>query len=359
MKLKLSDSALRMVLGLLLASGAFTGPADVSAQSAVDGSWNTNGGSWGSFSLTGNPWSFAQPLRPANVVPVLNQRATIGTITRASNAITTITVGNPGSGYTVPPTVIITGGNGVGARAYATINGAGEVTQIVVTSGGSGYTLTPTVTLTGEIAGFDIIDPGSGYSVPPRIAFSGGGAYTSVPTVTFVGGNGSGAAASATVSGGQVTGFNISNGGSGYGASPTITLTGGGGSGATASATVSGGVITSIQVISGGSGYSSSPAVGFVNNTATGTAVIVDGRLTEIEITNPGAGYTSAPRVDITGGGATGNGGSYVDAVIEDGSVTSVLVPGNTGNPPATFPLGGPAGRRRLQRLVPTAHWLH
>lgn len=352
MKLKLSDSARRTVLGLLLASGVFTGTADISAQSSVDGSWNTNGGSWGNFTLTGTPWSFAQPMRQANVVPVLNQRATAGTINRASNAITTITVGNPGSGYTSPPTVIITGGNGVGARAYATINGAGEVTQIVVTSGGSGYTATPTVTISGEIVGFDIIDPGSGYSVPPRIAFSGGGAYTSVPTVTFVGGNGTGAVATATVSGGQVTGFNISNGGSGYGAPPTISLTGGGGSGATASATVSGGVITSIQVVSGGSGYSSSPTVGFVNNTATGTAVIVDGRLTQIELTNPGAGYTSAPRVDISGGGATGNGGSYVDAVIEDGSVTSVLVPGNTGNPPATFPIGGASGAEAVATLA-------
>lgn len=352
MKLKLSDSARRILLGVLLASGVFTGTADVSAQSSVDGSWNTNGGSWGNFTLTGAPWSFAQPMRQANVVPLLNQRATAGTINRASNAITTITVGNPGSGYTSPPTVIITGGNGVGARAYATINGSGEVTQIVVTNGGSGYTATPTVTISGEIVGFDIIDPGSGYSVPPRIAFSGGGAYTSVPTVTFVGGNGSGAVATATVSGGQVTGFNISNGGSGYGAPPTISLTGGGGSGATASATVSGGVITSIQVVSGGSGYSSSPTVGFVNNTATGTAVIVDGRLTQIELTNPGAGYTSVPRVDISGGGATGNGGSYVDAVIEDGSVTSVLVPGNTGNPPATFPIGGASGAGAVATLA-------
>lgn len=352
MKLKLSDSARCTILGLLLASGVFTGTADVSAQSAVDGTWNTNGGSWGNFTLTGSPWSFAQPMRQANVALVLNQRATAGTINRSSNAITTITVGNPGSGYTSPPTVIITGGNGVGARAYATINGAGEVTQIVVTDGGSGYTATPTVTISGEIAGFDIIDPGSGYSLPPRIAFSGGGAYTSVPTVTFVGGNGSGAVATATVSGGQVTGFNISNGGSGYGAPPTISLSGGGGSGATASATVSGGVITSIQVVSGGSGYSSSPGVGFVNNTATGTAVIVDGRLTQIELTNPGTGYTSVPRVDISGGGATGNGGAYVDAVIQDGSVTSVLVPGNTGNPPSTFPLGGASGADAVATLA-------
>jgi uncharacterized delta-60 repeat protein len=353
MKLKLSDSARRTVLGLLLAAGVFTAVADVSAQSAVDGSWNANGGSWGNFTLTGAPWSFAQPMRAANVVPVLNQRATSGTVTRVSNAITTITVGNPGAGYTSPPSVIITGGNGVGARAYATINGSGEVTQIVVTSGGSGYTANPTVTITGEIASFDIIDPGSGYSLPPRIAFTGGGAYTSVPTVTFVGGNGSGAVATATVSGGQVTGFNISNGGSGYGAPPTVNLTGGGGSGATASATVSGGVITAIQVVSGGSGYSSSPAVSFANSNATGTAVIVDGRLTEVEITNPGAGYTTAPRVDVSGGGATGNGGSYLDAVIEDGSVTSVLVPGSTGNPPATFPLGGASGAEAVATLAP------
>ena len=55
-----------------------------------------------------------------------------------------------------------------------------------------------------------------------------GSGYTSAPTVSFSGGAGSGAAATAIISGGQVTGFTITNPGSGYTSVPTVTLTGGG-----------------------------------------------------------------------------------------------------------------------------------
>ena len=60
--------------------------------------------------------------------------------------ITVINVVLGGNGYTIAPTVTITGGGGSGATAAATVSG-GAVTGITVNSPGSGYTSTPTVTI--------------------------------------------------------------------------------------------------------------------------------------------------------------------------------------------------------------------
>lgn len=68
---------------------------------------------------------------------------------------------------------------------------------------------------------------------------NGGTGYTN-PTITFtnaVGDSGTGAAASAVVTGGVITGINMTNWGQGYGAAPTVNIVGGGGSGAAATAT--------------------------------------------------------------------------------------------------------------------------
>lgn len=75
------------------------------------------------------------------------------------------------------------------------------------------------------------------------------------PFVT-INGSGRGATATATLSGsGTLSGITVTNGGTGYDASTTVTLSGGSGSGATATATVSGGVVTGITLTNGGSGY--------------------------------------------------------------------------------------------------------
>jgi hypothetical protein len=52
-----------------------------------------------------------------------------------------------GSGYSTAPSVVITG-DGVGANAFAQINGSGEVANVTVDNAGSGYS-TATVTFTG------------------------------------------------------------------------------------------------------------------------------------------------------------------------------------------------------------------
>lgn len=61
---------------------------------------------------------------------------------------------------------------------------------------------------------------------------NGGSGYTSAPTVSFSGGGGTGAAGTAVISGGVVTGVTITNAGSGYASRPTIAFAGGGGSNA-------------------------------------------------------------------------------------------------------------------------------
>lgn len=82
----------------------------------------------------------------------------------------------------------------------------------------------PTVGTSGAIAALSLTAGGSG--------------YTTAPTVAFTGGGGTGAAATAIVSGGEVVGFNITNPGAGYTTAPTVALTGGAGTGATATAVV-------------------------------------------------------------------------------------------------------------------------
>jgi len=64
----------------------------------------------------------------------------------SSTGVSRISIQNPGFGYTLVPTVTISG-DGVGATAVATIDG-GEVTSIRITNRGSDYT-TATVTISG------------------------------------------------------------------------------------------------------------------------------------------------------------------------------------------------------------------
>jgi uncharacterized repeat protein (TIGR01451 family) len=74
-------------------------------------------------------------------------------------------------------------------------------------------------------------------SVASVSMISGGSGYTSSPTVTIAG-TGTGATASAVLSGGVISGIVVTNPGTGYTGTPTVSITGGGGTGATASVTL-------------------------------------------------------------------------------------------------------------------------
>ena len=64
----------------------------------------------------------------------------------STSILDSITVTNPGSGYSQAPAVIISGGGGSGATAESTISN-GRLDQIIVKDPGAGYSSTPTVSL--------------------------------------------------------------------------------------------------------------------------------------------------------------------------------------------------------------------
>ena len=154
-----------------------------------------------------------------------------------------IPVTAPGSNYTVPPAVVISGTNVSPATAVA-----------VLGSGGSA----------GTVISVTVTSPGSGYTAATA-AFS----------------SGSGASATVTVTSNQVAGFTNLVGGQNYVTAPAVTITGGSGSGATATCTVGGGVVTNITITNPGSGYTGTPTFTFtpVGSGATaGPSLIIRAR---------------------------------------------------------------------------------
>ena len=98
--------------------------------------------------------------------------------------------------------------------------------------------------------------------------------------VTTIHGPGAGATATATVSGGAITGVTVTNGGSGYTAAPTVQVFPAAGNtittNAVLSARVSNGVITSIVVDTAGAGYDDAPGIEF-DEESTRSYVVDDG----------------------------------------------------------------------------------
>ena len=84
------------------------------------------------------------------------------------------------------------------------------------------------------------------------------------------------------ISDGTIASINLIAAGSGYTTAPTITFTGGGGTGAAATAVITGGAVTSVMMTSGGTGYTGEPAVTFsgggtalaIPSQASGSAVL-------------------------------------------------------------------------------------
>lgn len=65
----------------------------------------------------------------------------------ANNIVGIITVTNPGSGYTSAPSITFVGVSTVSAAATAIVSTAGTISAIYVTNAGSGYTVAPTIVI--------------------------------------------------------------------------------------------------------------------------------------------------------------------------------------------------------------------
>ena len=100
---------------------------------------------------------------------------TVGNIiTDKGGGIISIDVDNPGTKYTEPPTVFITG-EGYGADAEALLDPQGFVTEIRVTDPGFGYKINVPTNAQKEciIDAFTMIRPGRGYTNTPTVYLNG------------------------------------------------------------------------------------------------------------------------------------------------------------------------------------------
>ncbi|MEM7144526.1 MAG: fibronectin type III domain-containing protein [Verrucomicrobiota bacterium] len=204
--------------------------------------------------------------------------APAGSATISGGSVAMVHVLAGGSGHQAPPSVILTGGGGSGAKAIASITD-GAVSSILVTDPGSGYTSAPIVsfgahsieiignangsayTYNGVIqsdglGGHQVVLTGTTTPAPPAPTPPDAQVTVHLPTTDLAQATGT-----ANISGGTVTSVTITAGGTGYVTAPIVTISGGGGINALATATVSGGSVTAINVTSPGAGFASAPTV--------------------------------------------------------------------------------------------------
>jgi hypothetical protein len=153
----------------------------------------------------------------------------------------TVSITSGGSGYTSAPTVTVSG-DGSGVLATANLATTGSVKFVTVNDPGTGYPASSTipVVFTGGggngATGSAVIDANG--SVDTILITNGGTAYATAPSVSITDPNGTGFTGTSTL-GYAVASITVTNTGSGFSAAPTITISGDG-SGATASALLSG-----------------------------------------------------------------------------------------------------------------------
>lgn len=207
---------------------------------------------------------------------------------------TTITITAGGSGFTFPPTLILSAppAGGFQASAVCTIS-AGAINAVTVVNQGAGYTLAPTVTIvndprdtTGTGAVLTAALTGSG-TLTGMVAISQGTPVTAPVTFTF---NPAGAAATAIMNF-AITGFAVTTAGTTYGNAQQVTLTAQGGLA----------VATSILVNPNHDRGLCQPFGGIIDILSTaGGAIQTAGAVTR----NAGKGFHLVPGMYIAPGGA-------------------------------------------------------
>lgn len=176
---------------------------------------------------------------------------------------------------------------------------------------------------TGTVGSVTVTTPGSNYTSPPAVAFSGGGFTTVATAISTLGVN------TATVASGGGGFFDPEFNktfGFIYQVGDILTLTGGSFTTAAVlqvtSVTTTGsnsGVITGASIQSIGS-YSSVPT-GNVKVSPGNASFTINWLVSGVTVQNGGAGYTTAPGVSFTGGGGSGAAGNSTLGSVAGGQV--------------------------------------
>ena len=238
----------------------------------------------------------------AKAIAILGSGAQVG-------QVVSYTITDPGSGYTFTPIITVDPVQ-VDATASSTLVGT-SIGSIAPIAFGNGYTSAPLVTIAppplggtqakatailgtvgagtgGQVVGYSITDPGSGYTTAPTITVVSSASiygsnltvWSGIATPSF---KRRAVAGVPTILNGQVLAIPLTTLGTGYTSNPVVNIVGGGGSGATAIANL-------IPA-------SSSATVGIVGNTAQATAIFSalpfgTGQITNIIVDQTGSNYT-------------------------------------------------------------------
>jgi hypothetical protein len=196
-----------------------------------------------------------------------------------------------------------------------------------LTMAGLGVTATAIVSIVnGGIRYITVTNRGGGYTSTPQVAISSApsGGKTGIATAVMIGGV---VACNDNVnpSAKSVQSVQLINPGYGYTVAPKVRFIGGGGSGASATATIGDGVVGIITVTNVGSGYTSTPQITFtgISSISAAAVAVVDsiGRITSINLTNTGLGYTEVPTISISSPYMSGI-GTYLFNEIVTGSIS-------------------------------------
>ncbi len=233
-----------------------------------------SGGEVETFTITNAGYGYTTV--PA--VTVSNGSGASGEAILSPTTVSDIQVTSTGSGYSYANVTISGGGASIDATAIANIVGD-AVASITIVDPGEGYTSTPLVTIDGDgdgavgvavlyptsLAGVTVLTSGSGYNTPPSVLISGDATAAAVLQAT------------------GIASISVDDQGANYTSDPTIYLIPGPNQGTTPLSpvltAVRGYSIASIAVVSTGAGYQSAPTVtvsvpqidGGIQATATAT----------------------------------------------------------------------------------------
>ncbi|MHB9116268.1 MAG: multicopper oxidase domain-containing protein, partial [Thermoleophilia bacterium] len=242
------------------------------------------------------------------------------TVDPKTGAITAIDVTAPGSGYTTPPTVVITSAVAVPTPASATaVLSTGALESVTVNESGFGFatlnaaltggnpTTPATIVASGGVDNVELTNGGSGYAIQPIPVFS-------LPELP------GGVQAQGTAvmnASGVVTSITVTNPGSGYTSAPTVVIQDG--TLLLPSANRTHEVMNQLRAdVIGPDGVK---AMAIASAEATVTIA-----LQQIDVTAAGAGYQTPPTVTITDTGGVDRGASATANIAAGGAVASVTV---------------------------------
>jgi len=199
------------------------------------------------------------------------------------------------------------------------VNQSGYIESLTLIGSGSTATAIAGI-VNGGVRFITITNRGEKYTSIPRVAISSApsGGLTAVGVASMI----SGLVDCNGTTSSKVQRVDVINAGYGYTVPPSVAFFGGGGVGAAATATIGDGVVGIVTIVSGGSGYSTTPTITFssppgAGTTATAIAYLNSvGIITQIGITNSGLGYTEAPTITISSPYISGTGNYFVNETI-------------------------------------------